>query len=436
MTKRNLIIVIILLSVIDLVAAGWYMSRRIETGDNGENLFGGRDSTEMVTEADTVVSTSEPDVFDKLQHSSSYYIANLPAVSGDKSTCYTSIKHVKVSWPLKVNGSDALESLNKALISKAFATTQSQMKDARYVYLKTPSFNKPMGDEYRTVNKAPAIVPVYGNVSQVLVYPYMTSNRLLVMEVDKVEYNGHTTVEDNYFIHYDRARHRILSRIDILSPDVTNENKLLKLINKKIDNLNRGRGDSNRLQHALNVPAEVCCSNDGIIFQFRQGSISSGPIKVQVDYDDLKPYLANSFAQLLEDNDAYQVFKENIKPEPVNPSRQAASTAALSAPVSEKQKNTTANTYGSNYHKKSKYKGYYHKRHRYYRNGNGYHSKDSNSGKGYYKSSKNYYNSGSKGYRQRSFKQGYRSQKRYSGAGRKAGRHGYSGRRHSSRRQR
>ena len=193
--------------------------------------------------------------------------------------------------------------------------------------------------------------------------------------------------------------------------------------------MNRGRGDSNRLQHALNVPAEVCCSNDGIIFQFRQGSISSGPIKVQVDYDDLKPYLANSFAQLLEDNDAYQVFKENIKPEPVNPSRQPAPTAALSAPVPEKQQSTTANTYGSGYHKKSKYKGYYHKRHRYYRNGNGYHSKDSNNGKGYY-------NSGSKGYRQRSFKQGYRSQKRYSGAGRKAGRHGYSGRRHSSRRQR
>ena len=32
MTKKNLIIVIILLSVIDLVAAGWYMSRRIEAG--------------------------------------------------------------------------------------------------------------------------------------------------------------------------------------------------------------------------------------------------------------------------------------------------------------------------------------------------------------------------------------------------------------------
>ena len=104
MTKRNLIIVIILLSVIDLVAAGWYMSRRIETGDNGEGLFGRRDSSEVITEADTVVSTSVPDVFDKMEHSSSYYVANSPSVSGDKSTSYTSIKHVKVRWPLAEQG--------------------------------------------------------------------------------------------------------------------------------------------------------------------------------------------------------------------------------------------------------------------------------------------------------------------------------------------
>ena len=429
MTKRNLIIVIILLTVIDLVAAGWYMSRRIETGDKGENLFGRRDSSEVITEADTVVSTSEPDVFDKLQHSSSYYIANSPTVSGDKSTCYTSIKHVKLRWPLKVNGSDALESLYKALIGKAFGNSHSQMKDARYMYLKTPSFNKPMGDDYNTLTKAPLIVPVYGNVSQVLVYPYMTSDRLLVMEIDRVEYNGHATIEDNFFIHYDRASHRVLSRIDILSADISNENKLLKLINKKIDNLNRSRGESNHLQHALNVPAELCCGKSGIIFQFRQGSISSGPIEVQVDYADLKQYLTPAFAQLLENNGEYQEFKENIKPEPVNPSRQQTSASSLSSPVPEKKKSSTGNSNVSGYGKKSKYNGYYKKKN-YYRKGRGYYHRNDSAG------GKKGYSSGSSGSRQQSVKQGYKSQKRYSGATRKSGRHGYSGKRHWNRRRR
>ena len=401
MTKKNLIIVIILLSVIDLVAAGWYMSRRIETGNKGDSLFGGRDSTEVITEADTVVTTNVADVFDKEQHNAYYYIGNTPAVGGDKSTCYTSIKHVKVRWP-----------------------------QSRYVYLNTPTFNKPMGDDYHSSVKAPRIVPIYGNVSQVLVYPYMTSQRLLVMKVDKVEYNGHATVEDNYFIHYDRVRHRVLSRIDILTADVSKENQLLKLINKKIDILNRGRGDSNHLQHALNVPAELCCSSKGILFQFRQGSISSGPVEVQIDYDDVKPYLTDGFAQMLANNEDYHIYNENLKPEAVNASKPQPAYSSVSAPAPEKEKSTASNAYSSTQHKKSRYNnGYYHKKshsNRYYRSGNYYHRNDS---KGSYSNSGN-------NYQQQSVKQGYKNRKHYSGAKRRSGRYGYSGKRHWSRRRR
>ena len=267
----------------------------------------------------------------------------------------------------------------------------------------------------------PHIVPVYGNVSQVLVYPYMTSQRLLVMEVDQVEYNGHATVEDVYFIHYDRIRHRVLSRIDILTADVSKENQLLKLINKKIDNLNRGRGDSNRLQHALNVPAEVCCGSKGILFQFRQGSISTGPIEVQIDYDDVKPFLTDGFAQLLANNEGYHTYKDRPRPEPVNASGPKVPSTRGTTGVTEKEKSAAASkTYGSGYHKKSNYNRYYQKKNRYYNNGRGYHRKDSRS---------SYGNSGY-GYRQQSAKKGYRNRKQYSGATRKAGHYGRSGKRH------
>lgn len=377
MTKKNLIILICLLAVIDLVAAGWYMSRRIEANGGGQNPFAQRDSTEIITEADTVVNTSQEDLFDELQHNTYYYIANNPSIPGDKTSCYTSIKHVKVRWPRKVNGDSDLAALNKELIERAFGNSQSQMKDARFVYLNTPSFNKPIGDDYHKLQSAPTIVPVYGNVSQVLVYPFMTSQRLLVMEIDKVEYNGNTTSTNSYFVHYDRARQRVLSRLDLLIADVEKENKLLKTINNKIDDLNKGRGEDKRLQHALNVPAEVCCTNKGIKFEYRHGTISDKPTEILIDYEKLEPFLTEEFKQMLRNNEGYEVYNDAVKPEPVN---QAVAHKAVSAPAVKKPAPT-------NYYKKP-------------------------------------------------VKSKYRSRRHYNGARRRSGYHGYSGRRSWSRRQR
>ena len=98
MTKKNLIIVIILLAIIDLVAAGWYMSRRIEAGGKSTSLFDERDSTDVIAEADTTINAAEADVFDDVRHTTYYYIANSPSIAGDQTSYYTSIKHVKLRW--------------------------------------------------------------------------------------------------------------------------------------------------------------------------------------------------------------------------------------------------------------------------------------------------------------------------------------------------
>ncbi len=331
MTKKNLIIVIILLTIIDLMAAGWYMSRRIEASGKSQDLFDQRDSTEVIAMADTVTTASQADVFEKTQLNTYYFITNEPSIAGDQTSYYTSTKHVKSRWPQRINGNDDLSELNKELIKKAFGNSQSKMKDARYVFLNTPEFNKPIGDSYRTLVKAPTVYPVYGNVSQVLVYPYMTSQRLLVMEVDKVQYNGNSTTESTTYIHYDRMQQRVLSRLDILVADVEKENKLLKVINKKIDNLNKGRGD-NKLQHALNVPSEIRCGKRGVVFQYQHGTISSSAIEVLIDYDKLKPFFTEEFKQLQDHNDGYWVY-EALKPEPLHsaPARQALSSTTTGA---------------------------------------------------------------------------------------------------------
>ena len=382
MTKKNLIIVIILLTIIDLVAAGWYMSRRIEASGRSQSLFEQRDSTEVIAMADTVTDARQADEFDKLQHNTYYYIANSPAIDNDNSSYYTSIKHVKLKWPVKVNGNEELVELNKELISKAFGNTQPNMKDARYVYLNAPKFNKPIGNgDFHKVVKAPKIVPIYGNVSQVLVYPYMTSQRLLVMEIDKVEYNGSSTLESNTFIHYDRQNQHVLSRPEILVTDFEKESKLLKALNKKIDELNKSRGD-NKLQHALNVPAEICCGKKGISFQFKYGTISSSPIEIVLDYDKMEPFLTKDFQQLLKSNEGYSLYNKDIKPEPVNDTPKPAA-------VTPAKKSKSSPSYNNGYGKK--------------------------------------YNNG---YKSKRYSKPKRTRRRhYSGATRKSGRYGYAGQR-------
>lgn len=344
MTKRNLIIVIILLAIIDMVAAGWYMSRRIEASGRSQNLFEQRDSSEVIAEADTTINAAQADVFDELQHNTYYFIATTPAISGDPTSYYTSIKHVKVRWPKKVNGDEELVSLNKELTKQAFGSSQSQMKDARYAYLKTPTFNKPVGDDYRTLTSAPTIYPIYGNMSQVLVYPYMTSQRLLVMEIDKVEYNGTTSNESSTYVHYDRLRHRILSRTDILMTDTDKQNKLLKVINNKIDDLNKGRGEGRQLQHALNVPTDVCCSQKGMLFLYKHGTIASDPIEILVDYEKLKPFFTPEFEQLTEYNEDFHMYPKDVKPESITSKSSASkSSANKSSATSKKSNAVTAN---------------------------------------------------------------------------------------------
>ena len=314
MTKKNLIIIIILLVIIDLVAAAWYMVQRNESNSKSQDIF--EQFEDGIAEADTTSGPSQPDEFDKMQHNTYYFTAKTPANYGDASSYYTSTKHVKVIWPKSVNGNDNPVNLTNELIKSAFGNSQSTLKDARYVYMKVPKFNKPIGDDYRTVSEAPNVFPIYGNVTQVLVYPYMTSKRILVMEIDKSEYNGATTSESCSYVNYDRQRQRVLNASDIL--DQSKSNKVLKAINKKIDKLNKKRDDADQLSHALNVPVELCLSKKGIIFEFQAGTLSKGRYEVLVDYDDIDDYFTDEFGKIVDENGNYSLYGEKLSPEPLH----------------------------------------------------------------------------------------------------------------------
>lgn len=308
MTKRNLIIIIVLLAIIDIVAACWYVSQRIEQSGKSQDLFNKRDSTQVVV-ADTVTVTSVADQFYGVREMNAYFVSTSPADRSNQMSYYTSIKRVATKWPRSVNGQDSLPALEKQLIKQAFGNGEPTVQKAREAYLASPTFNKPVGSQYRRASEAPTTYTTYGNVTQVLVYPLITSDRLLVMEVDKVDYSGYGTMRASSFVHYDRRRQHVLQRLDILNADRSGQ--LLSLINDRIDELNARRGTDKQLSRALNVPVDFCCTRDGITFAFQSGTIARDEaMDVSVPYDKLQPYLTDNFKQLIADNDDYSQYSK------------------------------------------------------------------------------------------------------------------------------
>jgi len=314
MSKRTLLIIIALLAIIDLVAAGWYVAQRLEHSGKGQNIFERRDSTAL--QADTLIEATTADVYGKPILKSAYFISNQPAIAGNQMSYYTSIKHLKMRIPQEVNSNDSLIDLNDKIASVAFGGSHS-LDEATRVYLNAPVFNKPVGSGYRSIKASPNIYQGYANVHQVLIYPSIVSQRLLVMQVDKVEFNGYNNVRTTSFVHYDRINQQVLDNTDILKAG--NDNKLLTLLNEKIDYLNGKRAQDNQLQHAINVPSQMCCAREGILFEFPVGTLSKGsPIQVLLDYDKLQSFLTDNFKRIKQSDGGYHNY-DKLQPIAVKP---------------------------------------------------------------------------------------------------------------------
>ena len=81
------------------------------------------------------------------------------------------------------------------------------------------------------------------------------------------------------------------------------------------------------------MPAEICCRKNGIIFQFKQGAISSSSIDILLDYDKVKEFMTKDFQLLVDNNEGFWVYKENPKPEDINP---RSTAPAINTAVSKK----------------------------------------------------------------------------------------------------
>ena len=158
MSKRNLVIIIALLVIIDIAAAFWYLSLRIEASGESHDLWQRSDDT-TATVADTLTTTSVPDTFD-VQDFHTYYVSRTPAVRGDENSYYTCVKRVKVRWPVSVNGNDSLPALEQALLNCMFGKAGGNLSFAAAQWTQLPKFNVEALTDFKEIDTRPRIVQI------------------------------------------------------------------------------------------------------------------------------------------------------------------------------------------------------------------------------------------------------------------------------------
>lgn len=306
MSKRSLLILILLLAIVDIVAAFWYLAARIEASGDSRDYFEKHNEDVAAAPADTVSEINVPDSF-MIAERHAYYVSRQPAIKGDMSTYFSCIKSVKVRWPKSVNGSDDLTPLYRALLDKMFTPGSVNLEYAINQELSKPKFTSSHELGYKKIESKPTPQPGYAYRHDVLAYPVMTSMRVLVMGIEKMDYNGIERTMHNAYVHYDRATHQLIDKKDIFAID---DAALLSMINAKINELNKSK--DNNLDHAMALPSEYQIKAKGISFHFAAGVVAApneGPIEIFLDYKTLNSTFTSAFKQLVRDNSGYWDYK-------------------------------------------------------------------------------------------------------------------------------
>lgn len=303
-SKRGLLKVIILLVIIDIIAAFWYLTLRIENSGESRDLW----LPDSVTEtADTIADGTIPDSFEIVQDHGYFITEQKIDTSGSNLAC---IKSVKARIPVSVNGYDSLDVLHEALIKKALGVNARDFEGAMALYTERPHFNSSIALPYKKLDKEPSVDRAHTSVERVFVYPLYTSNRIMVMEIDYWRNNcGRKSVTSAY-VHYDRISQQEVKRNEIINS--ANESLLLTIINEKIELLNK-KDSSLNLHNAAKVPAELCVRKNATSFMFPPGEIASiehGEIEVMISHDDMHPVYTPLFQRLLSASTGWWKYKK------------------------------------------------------------------------------------------------------------------------------
>lgn len=307
-TRRPYIIAISLLAVLDIAAGFWYFANHINADGRSGGLLWDNGSGAEAAMADTLASALASNRFEPVLNRTACYTSAFTMPTGEgQSGHYTCIKQVKLRMPKAVNGYTELGELRQAIADKAFDRTGKSLGQAVADFVDAAEFNLGGNSDYEP---SPSVTTrsVVGREHRVKAFPYSTSERLLEYEVYSYVYDGYRRSERTAYVHYDRARHRVLGMADVFRP--TESGRLLQLINKRIATIARKKGQ--KLNSATTVAPEFLVDQRGISMVYAEGAIASpesGVSYVFLPYSELSPCLTDEFKRMLAGDCGYHRYK-------------------------------------------------------------------------------------------------------------------------------
>ena len=303
MSKRSLIIIIVMLAVVNVLAGLYYLGARMES--EGRSLELTDNDTNVTVQADTMPIVTVPDTFDEWTTHRRTYVST----DSDSETMLRRVStlSVRMRLPRSVNGNDSLAALRRALARAAFGGDPLSISEAVSGFLAVPRWGTAVVNNYSAGTSATVATGANTIVitTTVTIEPRMTSQRLLVIAAERTEAMPGDTTTTTAYVHYDRLTQHVLDRGDILLPQA--ERKLLSLINEKIAVLNSEK--HLELDAASRVPQSFRAQRTGLLFCYKKGELTSpkhGSIDVLVSYKVLGPCLTPKFKNLLWHNADYR----------------------------------------------------------------------------------------------------------------------------------
>lgn len=293
MTKRNLMLTVWVLVIMNLAAALWLVTGLVNR--DGKFRFFESDSVQL---ADTVVDLSTPDRFTMITNYA-YHVSDRP--NGERYTCIT---FVRAKWPESVNGDTGVGELKSAILAKMFGTPYTDIKVALDTVLAHPQFNVPVAS-FRRVDERPVSIGDLGAEHYYRCFPFAAGDRLLEYKVVRNDFDGRHATHRAGFVHYDRLRRQVITPDMVF--DLNAQDKITALINERIAYF--VEHDHLSLTPAHTIPQEFYIGGSAIIFVYPEGAIAppeDGVIEIKVTYDRLNPYLSTYYKNLLNANDHFK----------------------------------------------------------------------------------------------------------------------------------
>lgn len=308
LTKRNLLIIIGLLFLLDLAAFFVYIiSHTNRDGKSPIEFVLPTDTVQFDIKEDTVPETLVADEFDTIARSENFVSKDVVPKAGKLRPLTCSVK-MKFVWPKSINDEKNLDNLHEELIKRISPMAPSNVNDAVEWILDNPEFAQPCSN-FVTASTVNSMDSICHTMQQYRIFPYVSTHYILEMVVLVEKLSGKSLSRKMNIVHYDRVHNKVVDIDQIF--DISKEDSILGVINRNIA-LEKKKGNHANWHLASSMPTDFLLGNNSVVFLFSNGEIApwnAGLHQVTVPNEELMPFFTTFYTDVLKKDNHFIAYK-------------------------------------------------------------------------------------------------------------------------------